>query len=130
MTGTNLIHDVGYLEAGLTTSPEMIVFTAEVIDMLQHFRAGIELDAEAMAVEVIQRVGPGGDYLTDEHTLSHFREFWQPTLFDRQRADTWRSRGARRMGDRLREKTLAIMDSHQPEPLPDTVREEIGYILR
>jgi len=130
MTGTNLNHDVGYLEAGLTTSPEMIVFTAEVIDMLRHFGAGIELDAEAMAVEVIQRVGPGGDYLTDEHTLSHFREFWQPTLFDRQRADTWRSGGARRMGDRLREKTLAIMDSHQPEPLPDTVREEIGYILR
>jgi len=128
LTRTNLVHDVGYLEAGLTTSPEMIVFTSEVIAMMRHFMPGIKLDAEALALEAIHRVGPGGDFLTDEHTLDHFRELWQPSLFDRQRASGWRASGAKRLGDRLREKTLAIMDSHQPEPLSDAIREEIQVI--
>jgi len=129
LTGTNLVHDVGYLEAGLTTSPEMIVFTAEVIDMMRHFMAGIQLDAEALALDVIHRVGPGGNFLTDDHTLAHFREFWQPTLFDRQRVPDWRAGGCKRLSDRLREKTLAIVEEHQPDPLPDSVREEVDYIL-
>ncbi len=129
LTGTNLVHDVGYLEAGLTTSPEMIVFTAEMIDFARQMMQGIQLDAEAMALEVIHRVGPGGDYLSDAHTLAHFREFWQPTLFDRRRAEAWQAAGSKRLGERLRERTLSIMESHQPQPLPDSVKEEINYIL-
>jgi trimethylamine--corrinoid protein Co-methyltransferase len=130
LAGNNLVHDVGYLEAGLTTSPEMIVFTAEVIGMARHFMAGVTLDAEAMALEIIHQVGPGGNYLASEHTMAHFRDLWQPTLFDRQRAQEWRARGAKRLGDRLREKTTAIIANHEPEPLPDRVREEIEYILK
>jgi trimethylamine--corrinoid protein Co-methyltransferase len=130
LIGANLVHDVGYIEAGLTTSPEMMVFTAEVIDMLRHFAAGVRLDADALAMEVIQRVGPGGNYLTDEHTVAHFRELWRPSLFDRQRADDWRASGSKRLGDRLRDKTIAIMENHQTEPLPDPIREEIRYILQ
>jgi trimethylamine--corrinoid protein Co-methyltransferase len=130
LTGTNLVHDIGYLEAGLTTSPEMVVFTDEVIAMTRHFMSGVQLDAESLAMEAIHRVGPGGNFLTDEHTLAHFRQFWQPTLFDRRRAEDWRASGSRRLADRLREKTIGIMASHQPEPLPDAVREEIRYILK
>lgn len=128
LTGTNLVHDIGYLEAGLTTSPEMIVFTAEIIYMMRSFTAGIALDPESLALEVIHRVGPGGDYLSDAHTLAHFRELWQPTLFDRQRFDNWQQSGAKRLGERLKEKTVALMESHRPDPLPDKVREEIDYI--
>lgn len=130
LTGTNLVHDVGYLESGLTTSPEMITLTAEIVSMARHFASGLSLDAEAMAMEVIHRVGPGGDYMTDSHTLAHFREFWQPELFDRQRIDSWRAAGSRRLGDRLREKTIGIMESHQPEPLPGSTGDELRYILK
>ena len=130
LVGANLVHDVGYFEAGLTTSPEMIVFTDETIAMTRRFMAGINLDAEALATEAIHRVGPGGNYLTDEHTVAHFRELWQPTLFDRQRADDWRAGGSKRLGDRVREKTITIIEKHEPDPLPDSVREEIQYILQ
>ncbi len=130
LVGANLVHDVGYLEAGLTTSPEMIVFTDEIIAMTRHFMAGVKLDAEALAIEAIHRVGPGGNYLTDEHTIAHFRELWQPELFNRQRAADWRARGSKRLGERLREKTMAIIENHQPEPLPDSVRGEIEHILK
>jgi len=129
LTGSNLVHDVGYLEAGLTTSPELIVLTSEIISMMRSFMDGVKLGAEQLALDVIHRVGPGGNYLTDEHTLAHFRDLWQPTLFDRQRAGDWRAGGSRRLGDRLRQKTIAILDSHQPLPLPESVRQEVQYIL-
>ena len=129
LSGQHLVHDVGYLEAGMTTSPEMIVFTAEVIARTRHFMRGMALDAEAMALGLIQEVGPGGEFLTASHTLKHFRELWQPTLFSRQRMEGWVADGRQRLGDRLREKTLAIMAEHRPEPLPDGMREEIAYIL-
>lgn len=129
LTGTNLAHDVGYLEAGLTASPEMIVFTAEMITMMRHFTNGVSLDAEALALEVIDQVGPGGHFLGHDHTLDHFREMWMPTLFSRQRVENWTAQGSQRLGQRLRDKTIALMKDHQPEPLPENVHREITYIL-
>jgi trimethylamine--corrinoid protein Co-methyltransferase len=130
LAGQNLVHDVGYLEAGLTTSPEMIVFTAEMISMLRRVVDGIAFDAEAMALEVIHAVGPGGDFLTHKHTLRHFRELWQPDLFDRRRWADWAAAGSRRLGQRLRDKTIALMDEHQPQPLPEAAQAEVTYILQ
>jgi trimethylamine--corrinoid protein Co-methyltransferase len=130
LAGNNLVHDVGYLEAGLTTSPEMIVFTAEMISMMRRFETGISLDAEALALEAIDQAGTGGDFLTARHTLKHFRELWQPTLLDRRRAADWVAGGSKRLSDRLRDRTIEIIDAHRPEPLPGSVRDEIAYILQ
>ncbi len=130
LSGTNLAHDVGYLEAGLTTSPELIVFCAEIIAMLEAFAAGLSLDPESLALEVIHSVGPGGAFVAHEHTLAHFREVWQPTLFNRRRLEDWMRRGATTLDARLRDKTVALMESHVPRPLPDPVRREVEAILR
>jgi trimethylamine---corrinoid protein Co-methyltransferase len=129
LTGTNLVHDIGYLEAGLTTSPELIVFTAEMIEMHRRFMQGVSLDAESLALEVIHQVGPGGDFVSTDHTLTHFREFWYPTLFERRRRSQWEAAGSRSLGDRLREKTIALLESHQPESLSDDIQGEIDAIL-
>jgi trimethylamine--corrinoid protein Co-methyltransferase len=130
LAGNNLVHDVGYLEAGLTTSPEMIVFTSEIISMMRRFAEGVLLDADSLALEVIHKVGPGGDFLTERHTLKHFRELWRPSLFDRRRVEDWMAAGSKRLGERLREKTVAIVQEHQPEPLPERAHEAIAYILQ
>jgi trimethylamine--corrinoid protein Co-methyltransferase len=130
LTGTHLAHDVGYLEAGLTTSPEMIVLGAEVISMLDAFAGGLRLDAESLALEVIHAVGPGGSYLAHEHTLHHFREVWQSALFNRRRTEDWLKRGGLSLGARLRDKAIALMDAaraHTTE-LPASVVAEIEYI--
>jgi len=129
LSGQHLAHDIGYLEAGLTTSPEMIVFTAEIIDRMRHLVRGMSLDREALALDLIHAVGPGGAYLTTEHTLEHFREFWQPSLFSRYRREEWARRGSTRLGERLRDKTIALMDSPRREALPDHQRDEIERIL-
>jgi trimethylamine---corrinoid protein Co-methyltransferase len=129
LAGNNLVHDIGYLEAGLTTSPEMIVFTAEVISMLRTFMAGVALDADSLALEAIHAAGPGGDFLSADHTYAHFRDMWQPRLFTRQRAEEWVGSGNKRLGARLRERTLEIIESHRPAELSPAARAEIEAVL-
>jgi trimethylamine--corrinoid protein Co-methyltransferase len=127
---TNLNHDVGYLEAGLTHSPEYMVLADEIIRMTRVFVQGVRLDDETLALDVIQQAGPGGQFMTQPHTLEHWRELYVPTLFDRQRLDRWEKQGAKNIETRVREQTLAILDSHQPEPLPSSVDQEIEYISK
>jgi trimethylamine--corrinoid protein Co-methyltransferase len=126
---TNLNHDVGYLEAGLTYSPEFMVLTDELISMTRSFTQGIQLDEGALALDVINQVGPGGQFLTHDHTLMHWRELWTPGLFDRQRLDRWKKDGARDINHHIKERTCAIIESHQVEPLSISVEQEIESIL-
>ena len=102
----------------------------ELIEFVKRFMGGMAVNDETLALDVIDEAGPHGHYLDHKHTLKHFRDLWQPTLFTRQRADDWVAEGSKRLGERLRERTIAIIEEHQPEPLPDSVREEIAYILR
>ncbi len=127
---TNLNHDVGYLECGLTGSPEMIVLTNELIAMNRRFIAGVRLDDEALALDVIDEVSPGGQFLDHDHTMAHWRELWLPQLFNRQRLADWQEQGKRDLNDRLREITLTLMREHQVERLPAAVESEIERILR
>jgi trimethylamine---corrinoid protein Co-methyltransferase len=129
MAKTNLNHDVGYLESGLTNSPEMMVLTNEIISQTRRFTAGIRLDDEALALDVIDSVGPGGEFLSTDHTMAHWRELWLPQVFDRQRLEPWQEQGKKNVNARLREKTIALMDDHQIEPLPDSIVQEIDTIL-
>ncbi len=129
LAGTNLNHDVGYLEAGLAVSPEYIVLTDEIIAQTRRFAAGVEVSDESLAVPVIHDVGPGGEFMSHDHTLAHWRELWVPQLFDRQRLEPWLERGAKDLNARVREKTLALMDEHVVAPLPAAVEAAIDSIL-
>ena len=126
---TNLNHDVGYLESGLTGSPEMMVLANEIISMSRRFVEGIRVDDESLATGVIRDVGPGGEFLSHQHTMDHWRELWLPQLFDRQRLDPWIAGGSKRLGERLRETTMTLINEHEAEALPDSVEEEISAIL-
>jgi trimethylamine--corrinoid protein Co-methyltransferase len=127
---TNLNHDVGYLESGLTNSPEFMVLTNEIISMTRRFVQGVRVDDEALAVDVIDEVGPGGEFLSHDHTMAHWRELWDPQIFDRQRLESWQGQGSRDVNARLREVTVSLMDEHEVEPLADSVDAEIERILK
>ncbi|MCP4167441.1 MAG: trimethylamine methyltransferase [Chloroflexi bacterium] len=126
---TNLNHDVGYLESGLTNSPEMMVLTNEMISQTRRFMQGVRVDEEALALDVIDDVGPGGEFLSHEHTMSHWRELWLPEHFDRQRIGKWREQGAEDVLARVRRTTISIINNHRVEMLPADVDQEIDRIL-
>lgn len=125
----NLNHDVGYLEAGLACSPEYIVLANELIAMNRVFARGVRFDDEAFALDVIDEIGPGGQFLTHDHTMRHWRELWVPSLYERRRLESWQEKGAQTMHDRIREATVAILDSHRVPPLTASADAEIDYIL-
>lgn len=130
LSGQNLVHDIGYMEAGLTFGPEMVLYADEVISRMKAFCRGIALDSESLALDLIDEVGPGGAFLTTEHTFNHFRDFWQPKYFNRRRRDDWVTGGSKTMGTKLREKVVEIMETHRPEESSANLRDEIGYILK
>ena len=73
MAGSNLNHDVGYLDFGRTGSLEMIVILDEIIDQIRRLYQGIPVNAVMLALDVIGEVGSEGNFLTHEHTLKHLR---------------------------------------------------------
>ena len=118
--GLNLIHDVGYMNGGMICSAEMLVLGDEVVGMAKRFIRGIEVTRDTLARDVIQKVGPGGNFLQEEHTFRHFRqELWMPTLLNRQPYGIWQQEGAKDMGVRVQEKVKEILETHQAPSLPD-----------
>jgi trimethylamine--corrinoid protein Co-methyltransferase len=130
LSGANLVHDVGFLECGLTSSFEMVVAIDEVIAMIKQIIKSVEINDETLALDVIHRVGPGGSFLTEDHTARHFRGVWFPRLLNRQNYDAWAADGKQTMGDRMRQKVREILAVHNPQPMEPKIVERIRAILQ
>ncbi len=125
LVGANLVHDAGsWLDHGSLASPGLMVLVNEILHMVKQFMGGVPVNDETLALDMMDRVGPGGHYLYEDHTLKHFRGVWYSDLFDRSVHEMWLSAGAKRFDQRLREKTEEAMQ-HQPAPLPRDVVQEM-----
>ncbi|MGD2143560.1 MAG: trimethylamine methyltransferase family protein [Anaerolineae bacterium] len=129
LSGANLVHDVGYVESGLTTSYEMIVLTDELVAMTDSLIKGIEVSDDTLMLDELHQVGPGGHFLNTDATMSRFREFWYPDLTSRQIRETWLERGGTTMGERLNEKVRRLIKEHRPEPLAVEKKQRLQEIL-
>jgi trimethylamine--corrinoid protein Co-methyltransferase len=130
LSGGDLCHDVGYIESAMTGSLQQLVMMDEVISYIKRIIRGIEVTPETLAVDVIDRVGPGGNFLADDHTLAHFRgEFWFPGLIDRNRRERWEAKGGMRMAQRAQARLIEILDSHRPAPLSAAAQRKIREVL-
>lgn len=130
LSGANLIHDVGYCESAISFSFNQMVLGDEIIGMARWFERGIEVNDTTLALDAIRRVGPGGQYLTDDHTLEHWRdEYWAPTLMDRRNLKAWTEAGAKTMGERIKDKIRHILAAHEVEPLAPEVRRQVDAVM-
>ena len=83
LSGANLVHDTGLMDQATVTCPEILLLADEIQDMIKHIMKGIEVNEESLALDVVHKVGPGGNYLAEDHTFKDFRSFWNPRLFSR-----------------------------------------------
>ncbi|MBC8333304.1 MAG: trimethylamine methyltransferase family protein [Anaerolineae bacterium] len=119
LVGGNMIHDVGYLEQGLTSSPDMMVASNEIISMVKRILKGIPVTDETKALNVIEDVGPGGHYLDHDHTYTRFKtEIWRPDIIDRQVWENWEAAGSKTFRDRVHDRVIEILGAEE-EPLLD-----------
>jgi trimethylamine--corrinoid protein Co-methyltransferase len=129
LSGGNLVHDVGYINNGLTASLQQLVISNEVIGMARRIYGGIEVNEETLALDLIDKVGPGGEFLTSDHTLEHFRENWYSDLIQRIPYEQWIDEGKKDLGMRASEKARYILENHQPKPLEEKVQGELKKII-
>lgn len=129
LSGANLVHDVGYIEAGMTGSMEMVVVQNDVIGMLKRVMGGIRVDEEHLAVDLIDQIGPGGHFLSTDHTLRHYKECWYPGLLDRRNYNDWVEGGMKTLRQRAIERIHEILESHEPVQLPRDVQDRIRSVV-
>ena len=129
LIGGNMIHDVGYLEQGLTSSPDMMVASDEIIDMVKRILRGMPVTDDTKAVDVMDKVGPGGHYLDQDHTYTRFKtEIWRPKLIDRLNWENWTAAGSKTHRQRVRERVIEILET-DTEPLLDAkMFQELKHI--
>jgi trimethylamine--corrinoid protein Co-methyltransferase len=130
LSGCNLLHDVGYLESGMTASCESILFGNEVVEYARRLLQKVDVTEETLAVETIKRVGHGGMFLMEPHTVAHLRDFWHSRLIDRGRHSQWVDNGRKTMLDRLQERVSELLSSHQAVPLDRPMARAIDDLIR
>ncbi len=129
--GSNLNHDVGYLDFGLTGSLEMIIIVNEMVDQIKRIHKGIPINDDTLALDVIPKGAKQGQFLTQPHTLKHLRKVqWKPELFCRQSYEKWVEQGRSSLLDRARTKLNKILNSHKPIPVKSDKQQAIENIVK
>jgi len=127
---THVSCGAGFLDFVLTVSFEQYVIDNEIIGMVKRMRRGFEVNQETMALDLIKRIGPGGNFMTEEHTVRHMREeLFQPILSDRQERERWLEAGGKDARERARDLAKKYIDNHMARGLtPDQERNVLNSI--
>jgi trimethylamine---corrinoid protein Co-methyltransferase len=118
------------LESGMTCDLGQMVMDNETISLIRHFVRGVPVNDENLAVDVIDAVGPRGEFVSADHTLRHMREASQPRLYNREVREAWEAGGSTDMAQRARDQARQVLAEHTVAELPDEVIARIDDIVR
>jgi trimethylamine--corrinoid protein Co-methyltransferase len=131
LTGPDLLCGLGGIEAANTMSPEMLIIGDEIIEEALRIARGIQVNDYTLAVDVIRKVGPGGNFLAEKHTLDYFlKEHLVPKISNHESYETWKRNGSKSIVDVSREKTKEILENHKPIALEKDVQIKIEEIMK
>jgi trimethylamine--corrinoid protein Co-methyltransferase len=128
LEGGNMIHDMGYMESGLTGSLELVVIQDEIVSVIKAGCSGLEFNEENLALDLVHEHALSADFIGTDHTLRHCREGWQPRLVDRQNYQQWESSGRTSMRDRARLAIDGILAEEPRLALPPDIAEQVTAI--
>jgi trimethylamine--corrinoid protein Co-methyltransferase len=108
-----------------------LAFDDEVMSYVRRIARGFAVDDEHLATDVVRSVGPAGNFLAEEHTVSHFRDaIWLPSpVWTRQSYDLWQAGGAASFADRLLTRVSDLLSRHQPQRLDEALSREIDRVV-
>ncbi len=130
LTGLTLTQCLGTMASGMYGAQEMLLICDEMVHMVKRIMAGIVVDDETLALDLIREVAPGGEFLSHPHTARQFRrELFFPVLFRRQSIDQWLEAGARPIVDLAHERARSILEEAGPVPLPYGADAELERVL-
>jgi trimethylamine--corrinoid protein Co-methyltransferase len=130
LSGANLVHDIGFLDCADIGSLEMLVMSDEIIAMTKRIMRGIEITDETLMLDLIDDVGPSGEYISSDETARRCRqEITQLHLMDRDPWDVWQENDSMTLYNRIKLRLHHILDNHKPLPVPEGLDAKIEAIL-
>jgi trimethylamine--corrinoid protein Co-methyltransferase len=130
LAGADIFGGMGIAGCDQGFSLPQLIIDDEIIDFVKRVMRGMRVDGETCAYDVIERVGIGGMFLTDDHTLTLWRdEFWIPQLCDRNLWEPWRAEGRKTMLDRAIDRQEKILGTHTLEWLDEDTQQELDAIV-
>ena len=133
MAGTNFVmHTAGWLEAGLSAGYAKFMLDVDQLASLQIFAEGPDLSDEALALEAVREVGPGGHYLGCAHTQRNFKTaFYTSNIADNNSFEQWEAEGARDANQRAAERARKLLAQYEAPPLDPGIDEALkDFIAR
>ena len=130
-SGVNMIFYPGTMDHAKTISMESLLLDHELISMCFHAMRGIAVNDNTLAVDIIEKVGPGRHFLTEKHTMLNLgSEHFVPKYFDRGDYEGWLSKGSKTITDVAREEVKRILSTHQVKPLPEACEKELADYVK
>ena len=112
------------------TLTAQLVIDNDIFKMIRKVMQGMHVDDENLAVDIIKSVGPGGDFLMQEHTMKYMRTLPSvPNLIDRNNRENWLFAGGKRLAERAAENAAEILANHKPIPLSDEAKSVLRSIV-
>jgi trimethylamine--corrinoid protein Co-methyltransferase len=127
-----VLHAAGWLENGLVAGYEKFVLDCEILGMLHVWAKGIDLSDEALAMDAMSEVPPGGHFLGTGHTIRHFRDaFYRAELFDYNSAEQWELNGSHDSYARAADKVRSLLESYEAPPLDPAIEQALNdYVVQ
>jgi trimethylamine---corrinoid protein Co-methyltransferase len=125
---SDMLLGAGLLHGSRIWSYAQMLLDCEIFSIIQKVMQGIVVDDETLALDVIRNVGPGGNFLSQKHTLKHMREIFIPQFMDRRPYNVWEEKHDDGR-DWALDKARKILSSHQPKPLDPMISAELKNII-
>jgi|TARA_B100000959_G_scaffold279005_1_gene338409 trimethylamine--corrinoid protein Co-methyltransferase len=128
--GNFFLHSAGWLESGLSACFAKFVMDTDQLVVLQRLACGVDLSADAFAVDAVHEVGPGGHFFGSDHTLQHFRDiFFSPETADQTTYEEWREGGSVDAYGRALRLAAAKLETYQAPPLEQAMEEALREFI-
>lgn len=131
MGGGNLImHGAGWLEGGLVASFEKFVLDCDLIQMVGEFMQPLETTEDALGVEAIREVGPGGHFFGAQHTLQRYTNaFYSPIISDWRNNQQWLAAGKPEAWQKANAVWKQALADYQEPAIDAAIREELNAFV-
>jgi trimethylamine--corrinoid protein Co-methyltransferase len=129
--GADIFGHMGISGVDQASSLDILVMQDEVISFVESVMRQVDFSDDALALDEIEAVGPGGRFIDRHHTVQHFRkELWFPKLLDREYYDAWLDEGAMSTEERCRQRKEEILATHEPEPISEDLSRTLDEVVR